>query len=53
MDAGKGLDISSDSSEGFVVQLIKTEMVPAQSIKIVKIRTQLLEGTKFSLSLVQ
>jgi len=50
MDAGKGLYISSDSFEGFVVQLVKTEMVPAQSIKRVRVRTQLLEGTKFSLS---
>ncbi|KAK2721815.1 hypothetical protein QYM36_003957 [Artemia franciscana] len=48
--AGKGLDISSDSSEGFVVRLVRTEMVPAQSIKRVRVRTQLPEGAKFSLS---
>ncbi|KAK2725335.1 hypothetical protein QYM36_001699 [Artemia franciscana] len=50
MDAGTGLDNSSDSSEGFVVRLVKTEMVPAQSIKRVRVRTQLPEGAKFSLS---
>ena len=50
MDAIKGLHISPDSSEGFVVRLIKTEMVPAQSIKRVRFRTQLPEGAKFSLT---
>ncbi|KAK2708634.1 hypothetical protein QYM36_014286 [Artemia franciscana] len=50
MDASKGLDISSDSSQGFVVRLVKRDMVPAQSIKRVRVRTQLLEGAKFSLS---
>ncbi|KAK2726992.1 hypothetical protein QYM36_007737 [Artemia franciscana] len=50
MDVGKGLDISSHSSEGFVVRLVKTEMVLAQSIKRARVRTQLSEGAKFSLS---